>query len=412
MTASFIFLICSFYCVSAVSPTGNYLYIELQCSLLFMFLHVCTERAALIQSTIAEVMEEDNRLAAQSTGQHLSSSLRKLRAFKQATPELQAHGSARLRFEKMVKIAERKIIEEERKAVGQDTTKLSDSYTQELLNNPGDILTAQEIYDVFQSSGCDAYKDTTSYDCSSDKDRVWRRPNGTCNNKDYPLYGAANSPMKRLLSPDYEDGISQPRGFFQLQGLGLGLPSTAFDSPNPSPRLISTIAIRDVEREDPVHSLMLMQFAQFMDHDLDFMPEYAEDRCTSCDINTDTGACLPILIPHYDSRMEEENAEECLHFSRSLPVCGAEETDSEEDEYLLWPRNHMNMITHFIDASTVYHHDPDFLNEQLRGEDGKLKMENEKLIIGEHSLYVYVYCTTFIPLHFEVFKASTLQLLL
>ncbi len=332
---------------------------------------LCVGRATLISSAVAEVMEKDDWSKAQSADHHLSFMQQKFRAFKKSSAEIQAHGRARLRFEKMVKRAEKKIMQEERKAIEQDAKKLTESYAQELFTTPGNLLTAQEIYELYQYSGCASYFNTTiNYDCNCAEDKVWRRSDGTCNNVEYPLWGSAGSPMRRILNAEYEDGISRPRGFFQLERME-AMKAKRDGPPNPNPRVVSTEIIRDKQTDDQVHSLLLMQFGQFMDHDLDFMPEYTNIHCESCDFNEDDDACTPIPFPPNDA-LGEALDRECLEFRRSLPVCG-----SENSPYTLGVRNHINTITHFIDASTVYHHDKEILNNDLRGPRGTLKMINE-----------------------------------
>lgn len=39
----------------------------------------------------------------------------------------------------------------------------------------------------------------------------YRSPDGTCNNKLFPLWGKALSPYNRVLNPNYGDGINSPK---------------------------------------------------------------------------------------------------------------------------------------------------------------------------------------------------------
>ena len=334
---------------------------------------MCLERSALISSSIAEVTKEEKEMIAQASDHHLTPVQRKLRAFKISSAEVQAQGRARLRFERMVKRAEKKIIEEKRKAMEQDVSKLTESYAQELLHTPGNLLTAQEIYEIYKYSGCASYfNKTVKYGCHCAQDEVWRRSDGTCNNQYYPRYGSAQSPMRRILNAQYDDGISMPRGLMQLEDLDI-LDTEPGGPPNPNPRVVSTTIITDVNLTDSNHTLMIMQWGQFMDHDLDFMPEYTDTDCHGCGYD-EADVCTPIPIPGDDERLSG-----CLEFRRSLPVCG-----TEDSQYILGPRNHINTITHLIDASTVYHHNKIVLKE-LRGSKGTLKMTDETGKIGMDS---------------------------
>lgn len=286
---------------------------------------------------------------------------------------------ARLWFEDTVKRAEKKIIEQNRKALGQDIDKLSESYAQELVHTPGTVLTKEEIAEIYAATGCIDYTET-SIDC----DKIypyhmkWRTANGRCNNKEYPLYGAVGTQMKRLLAPIYEDGISKIRGATQLQAPVLdNLQIGPFSPPTPSPRWVSLNIIQDRKRNDTLHTHMLMQWGQFMDHDLDSMPEYVENDCPhQCFVPESLeGRCAPFPIPYNDIAVEPF-ADNCLGFRRSLPACEYYEVNE------MLPREHFNSITHWIDGSTVYHHEPETQLRLRSGINGKLLVDNVNIPIG------------------------------
>ena len=62
-------------------------------------------------------------------------------------------------------------------------------------------------------------------------DTEHRAFNGVCNNLENPTWGAANTGFKRLLPPEYEDGIGEPKGGFTLAArTGSSLPTPRFVS--------------------------------------------------------------------------------------------------------------------------------------------------------------------------------------
>ena len=90
-------------------------------------------------------------------------------------------------------------------------------------------------------------------------DDVARTFSGCCNNLLNKNHGKANQAFVRLMTNAYSGSKSLPRG---------GLSSSTL----PSPRKISSVVHR---REEPVGysavTVMLMQFGQFLDHDITIM---------------------------------------------------------------------------------------------------------------------------------------------
>ena len=88
---------------------------------------------------------------------------------------------------------------------------------------------------------------------------IFRTPDGTCNNLESPGWGAAFMPFLRFLPPDYSDGIETFR-------------RSRSNGPLPSPRLVSATIHRDVEHLTTQFTMMVMQWGQFLDHDLTSTP--------------------------------------------------------------------------------------------------------------------------------------------
>ena len=107
-----------------------------------------------------------------------------------------------------------------------------------------------------------------SQECETcDQDDTYRTISGCCNNLANPNYGRADRPLLRFMENAYKDSKSIPRGGLILRTRTL-----------PDPRKISSVVHRVREPpKDPVATVMVMQFGQFLDHDIDLTPEQGED---------------------------------------------------------------------------------------------------------------------------------------
>ncbi|ELT88406.1 hypothetical protein CAPTEDRAFT_72445, partial [Capitella teleta] len=149
----------------------------------------------------------------------------------------------------------------------------------------------------------------------------YRSLDGTCNNLYRPLIGRAFTPFSRFLTPQYGDGV---------QSLRLSRDG----SPLPEARRVSFSIAESKSVPHHVNTLMLMQWGQFLDHDLTLT--------AISKIATDP-TCAPIKIPSDDPSFF---GKQCLEFVRSQEVPNLNCT--------LGPREQLNQITSYIDASNVY----------------------------------------------------------
>ena len=92
---------------------------------------------------------------------------------------------------------------------------------------------------------------------------------------------------------------------------------------------------------------MHMQWGQFLDHDIDLLGMF-DVNCT--ELNNDYQYCLPIRVSYTDQFFGNVsvNKAKYLPFTRSLPVCESKQDCNH------CHREHINRITHFVDASMVY----------------------------------------------------------
>ncbi|XP_058858477.1 eosinophil peroxidase [Acipenser ruthenus] len=229
-------------------------------------------------------------------------------------------------------------------------------YTQEMeLKNITELLTPQDLQALAEATGCSTQ--TRPPHCGlSCLDSKYRSITGACNNRKFPLWGASNTPYARWLPAEYDDGFSLPRGWnSEKLHHGFTLPPVRRVSHEVLYTRNENISL------DESYSHMLVEWGQWIDHDLDLTPQSAStaafhsgvDCSRSC---TQRSPCFPIQIPEDDPRSCGEV--ECMPFFRSAPACvGGGEGQLGLVGLLsgrLGPREQLNSISSFVDASVVY----------------------------------------------------------
>ena len=129
----------------------------------------------------------------------------------------------------------------------------------------------------------------TATTCTSSS--KYRALNGTCNNLLIPNLGASNTDYRRLTTPAYSDGtIPSSSSYYDIKIveiirtnvscfciliLGIESPRVASDgSALPNARLISTTVSGDADKSLSSATLALMQFGQFINHDMELTPQF------------------------------------------------------------------------------------------------------------------------------------------
>ena len=178
---------------------------------------------------------------------------------------------------------------------------------------------------------CNAYHPYRSFD-------------GTCNNLEMPLWGQSNTAFQRTLLPAYSDGVWRPR-------------VAKSGAPLPSARLVSINIVPDVDAPSELDTLNVMQWGQFVDHDLAHTPLFRlSANATGVQCCMDDGSapisklvlhpeCFPIEIPENDPFHAKFN-QRCMHFVRSMPAPQLGCTFGYGEQ--------MNQITHHLDGSNIY----------------------------------------------------------
>ncbi|XP_071637143.1 uncharacterized protein [Temnothorax longispinosus] len=171
----------------------------------------------------------------------------------------------------------------------------------------------------------------------------YRTSDGSCNNLQNLWWGSAMSAMRRFLPPEYDDGVQSIRRAKNGRAL-------------PSARDITTLIHenKDVPLASVTH--MLMQWGQFVDHDLTATGQSRGFNGTipRCCLQGGIGfqspefmhpECLPIAVNQRDNFYGPLGVR-CLEFLRSGPA------PKEGCEF--GPREQLTQVTSYLDASMVY----------------------------------------------------------
>ncbi|KTF74385.1 hypothetical protein cypCar_00047333 [Cyprinus carpio] len=188
--------------------------------------------------------------------------------------------------------------------------------------NATDLLTPDELNTIERLTGCTAQ--TRPPSCrTTPLINKYRTITSVCNNRRNPLLGASNTAFTRWLPAQYEDGISQPKGWDPNK--------LHNDAALPLVRLVSnrilSTADADIE-SDREFTFMLTIFGQWVDHDLTLTPFSPSIRSFSNGLNCDESCersepCFPIPAPPGDPRLRPDT---CLPVFRSSPACGSGNT--------------------------------------------------------------------------------------
>uniref|UniRef100_A0A3Q2ZI23 Peroxidasin n=1 Tax=Kryptolebias marmoratus TaxID=37003 RepID=A0A3Q2ZI23_KRYMA len=210
-----------------------------------------------------------------------------------------------------------------------------------------DLVSPRFLDMIANLSGCTAHRriNNCSDICFHQK---YRSHDGTCNNLQHPMWGASLTAFERLLKPVYDNGFNLPRGATDRVHNGYRLPL---------PRLVSTTLIgTETITPDDRYTHILMQWGQFLDHDLDstvvaLSQSRFSDGQLCVQVCTNDPPCFPVQFPPNDQRQLRSGAR-CMFFVRSSPVCGSGMTSLLMNS--VYPREQINQITSYIDASNVY----------------------------------------------------------
>ena len=176
----------------------------------------------------------------------------------------------------------------------------------------------------------------------------YRSIDGTGNHMTHFELGAANTPLMRLAFAEYDDGMSA------MAGAG-----------RPSARAISNAVCADTH--GAINTLgasdMLWQWGQFIDHDIDLTE--SQEPADSAPI------AVPLSDPWFDPF---DSGVATIDLFRSIYHYGT-------GHDVAYPRQQINQLTHFLDASNVYGSN-DIRAATLRANDttGRLRVSSGDLL--------------------------------
>ncbi|KAJ2947239.1 hypothetical protein O0L34_g16949 [Tuta absoluta] len=193
----------------------------------------------------------------------------------------------------------------------------------------------------------------------------YRSMRGECNNPANPTWGAANSAFERILPPDYSDGT------WAIKASSSGLPL-------PSARTVSAVLIPDGSYPSPTHSMLFMQFGQFIAHDTSAGVTFTlgNGSAISCCTNDGEGfldpelqhwACAPIVADPQDI-FYGQYRHKCMNFVRTQLA--------PTSDCSVGYGKQMNGATHYPDLSHLYGSTPEKV-KSLRGPGGLLAVFND-----------------------------------
>uniref|UniRef100_A0A3B3VIR0 Myeloid-specific peroxidase n=1 Tax=Poecilia latipinna TaxID=48699 RepID=A0A3B3VIR0_9TELE len=263
--------------------------------------------------------------------------------------------------------------------------------------NATDLLTEQDLRELARITGCEAR--IRNPPCHNTPNiNKYRTITSVCNNLNNPRLGASNTPFTRWLPSEYDDDISQPKGWDlnrRFNNFLLPLVRQVSNS------ILSTTDAGVVNDTEYAH--MVTFFGQWNDHDLSFTPFSPSIRSFSNGLNCDESCehsepCIPIPIPPGDPRLPSR-PDSCIPAFRSAPACGtgysAFNFGGEPNK-----REQINSLTAFLDLGQVYGSDEKLaLNlRDLTSDSGLLRvntefMDNGHELLPFHSLQVQM-CAT------------------
>ncbi|XKL59209.1 hypothetical protein PGB90_000225 [Kerria lacca] len=196
------------------------------------------------------------------------------------------------------------------------------------------------------------------------KDSKYRRLDGMCNNLNQQTWGGVNTVYTRLLPSIYSDKIRS-------------LPVSVINNePLPLPRVLSTTLFPQSRIDDPVFTLAMVGWSQFIVHDMSLgqgtIPFQSPSIQCCADKNhvaqNSNPRCNPLIIPKDDvfySRFDVT----CIGITRTITDIDTGCNPGNR------PAEQLTQVTQWIDASMVYSNSESGNKPLREGNGGRLKVQ-------------------------------------
>jgi hypothetical protein len=185
--------------------------------------------------------------------------------------------------------------------------------------------------DLYRMPDRQCYSESKNFYC--DKLYPWRTMDGSCNNPNWPWWGAAKTPYQRMAAPAYNDGVNSPRAYAK-DGSYLT-----------NPRKIAIYVHSPYKSKSP-WSHLYVWFGQFIMHDVTKVAStvYSKGEQKYCRCGSPDPECFSIPIPYEDYWNKDQ---QCMSFTRSAAA-------ARYFDCYLGPREQLNLQSSFVDLDHIY----------------------------------------------------------
>ncbi|CAK9289841.1 unnamed protein product [Gordionus sp. m RMFG-2023] len=195
----------------------------------------------------------------------------------------------------------------------------------------GPYLLSLNISGTTLGQKCTIEKNLRIHTCNKNEKEL----DGFCNNLKNKHWGMSNMPHKRLIEPDYGDGLNNPR--IAKNGGAL-----------PNPRLITKNVFSNVDKFHNDMTVITMTFGQFIDHDITHTPfptGKQSPKLDCCIFQFKHPLCYGMPFPPDDPFFSKFN-QTCMNAVRSFPAL--------RPDCKIGPREQMNQVSSYLDGSGLY----------------------------------------------------------